>query len=134
GAERDQRRPLEAIEWVAGRMSLGYRCTAQMLAPIVVVALCTGQVELSLLAFEDFTADIDERAGFRIVGDRDRLSLRLMRDIGRQRQQLPALERQRRDLLLLRSASIDALLDINRSAERWIDGRIPRRDRFHAGA
>src|SRR5262245_43819952 len=115
-------------------MSLRYRCTPQMLTPIVVVALRTGQVELSLPTFEDFRADINERAGFRIIGDRDRLSLRLMRDIGRQRQQFPAFERQWRGVLLRRSASIDALLDINRSAERMIDGRIPRRYRFHAGA
>ena len=84
------------------------------------MALRAGQVELSLSLLEDFPARIDERAVLRILGDRDRLTLRLMRDIGRQRQQLSALERQWCGLLLLRPASIDALLQIDRVPERTI--------------
>jgi hypothetical protein len=43
-----------------------------------------------------------------------------MRDQGRQRHQLRAFERQRRGLLALRSAEIDAMLQIDRLAEHGI--------------
>jgi hypothetical protein len=84
-------------------MSLRYRCAAQVLAPVVVVALSAGEVQLALPALEDSPAGVDEPAGLRIIGDGDQFSLRLMRDIGGQRQQLLALKGQRRDLRCTRS-------------------------------
>ena len=94
--QRAQALPFEAVERIAGRMRLRDRRAAQTLAPIVVMALRAGQVQLALAALENLPPGIDERPGLRIVGDGDRLAPRLVRDIGGQRQQLAAFERQRR--------------------------------------
>jgi hypothetical protein len=99
-------------------MGLGYRRAAEFLPPIVVVALRAGQVQPSLPALENFPGGIDEPRGLRIVRDDDRLFLGLMRDICGQRQQILALERQGRRPLPIPAAQIDALLQIDRPAER----------------
>jgi hypothetical protein len=65
---------------------------------------------LTLPAFEDLSSGIDERPRFLVVRDGDRLALRLVRDISGQREQILAVKRQRRRLLALGAAEIDALL------------------------
>ena len=55
-----------------------------------------------------------------------------MREVGGERQQILAVEPQRRGLLAIRPAEIDALLQIDRPAEQGIDRRIARGDAVHA--
>ena len=59
---------------------------------------------------------------------------RLPRDKGGERQQLAALERQRRRLLVIGAAQIDALLEIDGAAERLVESGIAGGDTLHAGA
>src|SRR5690349_2978474 len=113
-------------------MRLRYRGAGQPLSPIVVVALRAGEVELSLAPHEDRPTGVDEGLHARIIADRDRLAARLRRDIGGERQQLGILKGERRRLLSLATAEIDALLEIDRAAERRVEFGIARSDAFHA--
>jgi len=49
------------IEQVPGRLCLGNDVSAQALAPIVIVTLRAGNIQLPLTTFEQFTADIEKR-------------------------------------------------------------------------
>jgi hypothetical protein len=77
---------------------------------------------------------LQERPYARVVRDVDRHPARLLPDIGCEREQFFALEGKRRCLLLLSAADIDALLEIDGSSARRIEGRIARRHAFHARA
>src|SRR5260370_264593 len=104
----------------------------KLLAPIVVVTLCTGEIELSLALGEQLAAGLQEGLGALVVRDFDRHAARLPPDIGRECEQLLALEGKRRRLLLLGAADIDSLLEIDRTSARGTEGWIARRHAFHA--
>jgi len=115
-------------------MRLRYRRASQTAAPVVIVALRAGKVELALSKLEDFPAAFDKGTTSRIVGDGRWLSFRLMRHVSGQCQQVLMFKRQRCDLLMLAAAPIDALLQIDRPADRSVECRISRRYRLHAWA
>src|SRR5206468_9513552 len=54
------------------------------------------------------------------------------RHIGAEREQLLALERQRRRLLALGAADVDLLIEVDRAPARSIESRIARRHALHA--
>ncbi len=97
------------------------------------MALRAGEIELALPARERRAAVLDELSRVLVVGDRDRLAARLPADEGGERQQLLALVSERLLLLPIRAAHVDALLEIDRPAERRAERRIARGDAFHAG-
>jgi hypothetical protein len=66
-----------------------------------------------------------------VNSDSDRHAARLPTDVGREREQLLALEGKRRRLLLLGAADIDPLLEIDRTSARGTEGRITGRHTFH---
>src|SRR5437588_12932603 len=112
-------------------MRLRERRAGETLAPIFIVTLSAGQVQLALPLLEYVAAGFDERARPRILRDRDRLALRVMRDINRQCQQLLAVERQRLCLLVFGAAAVDALLEVERPVEGRVESGISRRHPFH---
>src|SRR5215211_966923 len=129
--QRAERLSFQAVERIAGRMTLRDRIAGQALAPIVIVALTAGETELALAAIKQRTAGV-EKLDHAIRRDADRDAARLPPHVGGEREQLLALVRERWRLLLLGAADIDALLEINRPAARRIKGRITRGNAFHA--
>src|SRR5262249_40602735 len=115
-----------------GRVALRDRGAGELLAPIVVVALGTGEIELPLALGEQLAAGLQEGLDALVVRDFDRHAARLLPHIGRECEQLLALERKRRRLLLLGAADIDSLLEIDGASARGTEGWIARRHAFHA--
>ena len=74
---------------------------------------------------------LDERPGLVVALDRDRHPARLLGDVCGERQQVAALMGERRRLLLLGAAEVDALLEIDRAALRGAERRIARRNAAH---
>src|SRR5205807_9585996 len=97
----------------------------------VVVTVLAGEIELALTARVNLPAGLDERLGLFVIRDRNRLSAGLLAEINRDRKQLAAFERQRRRILLLGAAQIDALLDVDRTAFFDIECRVARRYAAH---
>src|SRR5258708_2420535 len=60
---RAQGLPLQAVERIPRRMRLRHRGAGELLAPIVVVALGAGEVELSLPLLKEAAAPLDEGTG-----------------------------------------------------------------------
>src|SRR3954471_11785395 len=114
-------------------MALHQRNTGELLAPVVVVAILTGKVELARARRIELLTRVDERLGLLVVYNCDRKSTRLLADVGREREQLAAFMRERLRLLLLGAAEIDALLDIDRAVLRRRERRIPCRDATQRG-
>src|SRR5262249_18010668 len=110
------------------------RRAGELLLPIVVVALCAGEIELALSAKEGRPPGLEERARALVDRDRDRHPARLTADISTERQQLLALGRKRGRLLLLGPADVDALLEADRPPTRRIERRVARRHALHARA
>src|SRR2546425_10035322 len=130
--QRSERLPFEAIERISGWVALRDRGAGELLAPVVVVALRTGEIELPLALGEQLVAGLQEGLGALVVRDFDRHAARLLSHIGRECEQLLAFEGQRRRLLLLRAADVDALFEIDRAPARSIESWIARRHAFHA--
>ena len=97
----------------------GIGAAGELLAPVVVVALRAGEIELALAAVEGRAAGLDERLGPRVVW-RPRSACRAtaVATIGGERQQVLALVGERRRLLPLGAAEVDALLEVDRPAAR----------------
>src|SRR5688572_30323132 len=93
-------------------MGLRNRIAGKRLAPLLVVALCAGQVELPLALEKCLAPRLQVLADRLAPGLLDRQAARLPADIGRQREQLAALELQRGRLLLLHAADVYALIDV----------------------
>ena len=74
------------------------------------------------------------RPQFRIASGRDRQAARLAGDKGGQRQQIRAFPCKWLGSLMLGAAPVDALLEIERSGEHRVEGRVARRDALHADA
>src|SRR3954453_5281196 len=121
------------MERVAVRMALHQRNTGELLAPVVVVAILTGKVELARARRIELAAGGDKRLGLLVVYDCDRKSTRLLAHVSREREQLAAFMRERLRLLLLDAAEIDPLFDVDRAVLRRREGRIARRDAAQRG-
>src|SRR5215831_2323129 len=104
----------------------------ELLAPVVVVAQRARQVELALAAVKGFASGFEKRLRLRVDLRRDRQAARLQRDVGGEREQLFALVGEGRRFLAIDAACVDPLLEVERLAARWIEGRVARRDPFHA--
>src|SRR5947208_7504729 len=82
--------PFEAIERVAGRMRLRDGRASEPPAPIVVVAVRAGEVELALPAQEGGTSGLEKRLRRAIGRGRGRHPARLPPDVRLERQKLLA--------------------------------------------
>src|SRR5262245_61772958 len=129
--ERTHRLPLQAVDGVAGRVRFGDDAASEFLPGVVVVALGAGEVELALLLVEGLLAGLEVGSVFAGGLDLDWHAARLAADVGGQSQKFFALVRERRGLLLLDAAGIDALLEVDELAamQGWIAGGDP----LHAG-
>ncbi|MET4838637.1 hypothetical protein ABIF44_008044 [Bradyrhizobium japonicum] len=74
-----------------------------------------------------------ERLQLGIIAGRDRDAAGLVGDEGGQRQEVAALVGQRRRLLMIGAAEVDALVEGDGARQRLVEGRIARRDALHAG-
>src|SRR6202795_2048025 len=132
--QRTQRLPLQPVERIAGRLSLGDCRAGEVLVPIVVVAIGAAEIELALSLHEQLSAfgngGFELRVG--VAGDGD--TARLPRHECGEREQVVALVRQRSRLLMRRAAQIDALLQIDWTASLLVEGGIAGRHALHAGA
>ncbi len=113
-------------------MSLRDRGAGEVLVPIVVMAIGAGEIELAFALHVEFTPLGDEGRKLRIVTGRNRNAARLLGDVGRERQQVAALEGERLSPLMPAPLQIDALFEIDRAAELLVEGRIARRNALHA--
>src|SRR5215472_4523802 len=124
--------PLEPIDRIPGRMRLWHDVAGELLAPVVVVALRAGHVDLPLPQLVQRAALRDERREPRVDRLRDRQAARLAADESGERQQLVALELQRRRILPVTALEIDALLEVDRAAKALVERRIARGHALHA--
>src|SRR6516164_1946180 len=131
--QRSQRLPFQPVERIAVGMSLRNRRARELSSPIIVVAGGAGEIELALAELKQLLAGPQKRRQAFIVLALDWHPARLHSDIGGEGEQLLALERQQRRLLLLRAADVDPLLEIDRTCPRAVEGRIARRHPLHAG-
>src|SRR6478735_1240846 len=131
--QRAQCLPFQPIEWIAGRLALRDRRAGELLAPIIVVTLGAGEVELSLPLVEHVATGLQKWPGAFVVGNIDRHAAGLPPHIRREREQLFALERERRRLLLVRAAHVDSLFEIDRASARGVERGIACRNALHAG-
>src|SRR5262249_5862377 len=99
---------------------------------MVVVRLRIAHVDLADPAVEQFAAGFDERHKPTVIRRRDLHSARLPSDIGGKRQKFAALRGERRRLLVLAAAQVDALFEIDRTIARHAECGITRRNAFHA--
>src|SRR5437870_11988090 len=88
--QRSKCLPFEPIERISGRMALRDRGAGKLLAPIVVVALRAGEIELALTLCEHDAAGFKKRPDVRVIRNVDRHAARLLSDIGCKREQLLA--------------------------------------------
>src|SRR5262245_38700913 len=97
-------------------MGLRNLVAGEALAPVVVVAVDAGEIELADALVVELAALVAERREARVVRRCDRLATRLQAEIGGERQELLALIRKGRGVLLLVAADVDALLEVDRAA------------------
>src|SRR5437899_60845 len=112
-------------------MRLRDDAAGELPAPESVVALAARQVDLPLPAVERRAAGVKERLCPRVDRHVDRQPARLARDVRREREQVPALPRERRRLLSIDATAIDALLEIDRPARSGVERGIAGGDAFH---
>src|SRR5260221_11039383 len=119
--ERPQALPLQAVQRVSGRVRLRDDASGEALAPVVVVALGAGEVELALAAMEGFPAGLEKRLAPRVGQDADRQAARLPGHVRRERDQLPALVGERSRLLPPGPPQADSLLEAHRAGARAVE-------------
>src|SRR5712692_8278035 len=130
--ERAESLPLQPVDRVPRRVRLWDDVARKPPSPVVVVTLAAGQVELALAAMEDRAAGIQERLRALIDRDLDRQAARLARDVDGQGQELSALPRERRRLLPVGAAEVDALLEVDRPSPGGVERRMARGHALHA--
>jgi len=130
--ERAEPLPLQPVERVPGRVRLRNEVAREPPAPVVVMTLAAGQIELPLAPVEGGATGIEERLRPLVDRDLDRQAARLARDVGGQREQLPPLPGERRRLLPVGAAEVDALLETERPSPRGVERRMARGDALHA--
>ena len=113
-------------------MGLRNYTAGEALAPIVVVALAAGQVQLAFALAEQFFAQIEKRTRLGTGVYRDRQAARLTGDECSQREQFLALPGERLRSLILAAAAVDPLLEIERAGECRTERRVAGRDTLHA--
>src|SRR4029077_4103237 len=96
----------------------------EFLPPIVVVAVLAGEIELTLPRRIELAPRLDERRDFLVIADRNGHAARLPADIGGEREQVTALIRERRGVLLPGAAEVDCLLEVALPACSRADRRI----------
>src|SRR5262245_40378607 len=105
-------------------MRLRDDAACKLFAPVVVMTLRATHIDLPAALSEQPAARLDKGRKPLVAWRRDRHAARLPADIGTERQQLTAFQCQRRGLLMLGAADVDALLEIDRAvagrAERWV--------------
>src|SRR5207245_9137018 len=82
--EGAQALPLEPVERISGRMGLSDGAAGELSAPVVVVALGAGEIELALTTEERFATGFEDRPGARVDRNIDRQAARLPRHVGRE--------------------------------------------------
>jgi ferredoxin--NADP+ reductase len=132
--QRAERLPFQPVDRIVRRMGLRDRRTRQMLVPIIVMAIAAGKIELALAPHEEIAPLGDERRERGVGTGLNRHPARLLRDERGEREQVVAFVRERRGLLVIGAAKIDALLEIDRATERLVVGGIAGGDALHAGA
>src|SRR5271167_4223057 len=113
-------------------MALRQQRAGDPLTPVVVMALRAAQVDLALPPRKQVAPAADERPEPLVARFRNRHAARLATDIYGERQQVVIFERQRRRLLMLGAAQVDALLEIDRAVVCRAEGWIARCDALHA--
>src|ERR1700737_1095993 len=98
------------------------------------MAIRAGKIELAPRLHEQLVPFGDEGLELRIVPGFDGDTARLLRDKSGERQQVVAFIRKRRRLLMSDTAQIDALLQIDGTAEFPVEGRVAGAATLHAGA
>src|SRR5262249_31907232 len=131
--QRTQRLPFQPVERIAGGVALRDRRSGKALVPIVVVAIGAGEIELALPLAVEGAALGDEGFELRVGTGLDPAAARLPGDKGGERQEVAALEGERRRLLVVGTAQVDALLEIDGTSQRLVEGRITCGDALHAG-
>ena len=104
----------------------------QFAAGIVVVAVGAGEVELALPALEEIAALAAQDGELRLLRRRDRQAARLQREVGFEPEQPVAFRRQRRRLLMRRTAKIDPAFEVDQLVDAGRQRRIACRDALHA--
>ena len=115
--QRAQRLPLEAVDGKAVGVALADALGPQALAPVLLVALRAGEIELALPLVVERAARLEERPRRAVDRDAHRQAARLMRDQRGQRQQRLGFVGERRGLLALGAAVLDARLQVQEAAE-----------------
>src|ERR1700712_1067896 len=115
-------------------MALGDGGAGKPPVPIVVMAVGAAEIELPLPMHEQLASFRDEALKPGIGNFSDGGAARVLSYESRQRKQLAAFVGQRRRLLVPGAAQVDALLQVDRTAENLVEGGIAGRDAFHAGA
>jgi hypothetical protein len=98
------------------------------------MAVGAAEIELPLPLHVELAPLFDERRELRVAAGFDSSTVRLPCDKGGERKELAALERQRRRLLVVAAARIDALLQIDGTAGCLVEGRVTGGHALHAGA
>src|SRR5689334_17258341 len=102
----------------------------ELLAPVVVVTMRAGEIELALASREDVPSRGNE--GFEPgVGTLDGHPARLARDIDAEREELLALEGERGRTLMLGAADVYAFFYVDRRAALGVESRVARAHTFH---
>src|SRR5262247_1408672 len=107
-------------------MSLRDDAAGKLFAPVVVVTLRATHIDLPAALSEQLAAGLEEARKPLVARRRDRHAARLPADIGGEREQIAAFERQRRCLLVFGAAQVDALLEIDRAVARRAECRVAR--------
>src|SRR5262249_16428310 len=130
--ERAESLPFQAVDRIPGRVGLRYDVAREPSPPVIVVALAAGEIEPALAAIEDRAAGLEKRLRAAVDPDLDWQPARLARDVGGQGQQLSALVGERRRLLSVDAADVDAFLETERPCARSDERRMARGDALHA--
>src|SRR5690606_17866783 len=129
--QRAERLPFQAVERIAGGMPLRQGDASELLAPVVVVALGAGEIELALAAGKDGAPALDDGLEPRVVAA-DGKPARLAADESGEREQVLALACELRRPLSLGTADVDAAGKVDRRPAPGVVGRIARGNALHA--
>src|SRR6185503_18519666 len=130
--ERAEALPLQPVERIAGRVRLRDDVARELAAPVGVVTLAAREIELALAPIPGGAAGVEERLRARVGCDVDWHAARLARHERGQRQQLAAFPCERRPLLPVSAALIDALLEGDRPSLGGVERRMARGHALHA--
>src|SRR5690606_12617984 len=125
--------PLEPINGEASGVALTDGVSSELPAPVLIMTLGAGEVELTLAGREELAARLEMAGCGSVDRHRDGHSPGLISDEGCESQQLIRFIRERLRALPLASALVDTQLDVEQLASGLIEHRVARRHAFHAG-